>query len=158
MSTINWNQYIAQAEAAGESLDEFTPLPAGSYDVNILKGEAKKTKNGKDMVVATYVVEGGPYAGRRLWHNFVVSPESPKAMAILIRQLSILGVRPLLEQNATFEQIAAAIKDVALTVKVSVGEYGGKPKNEVDSIAARTGSAIPGGASGLPAGPAGLPI
>ena len=139
MASINWSQYIAAAEAAGESADEFTPLPAGSYEVKVLESSATKTKNGKDMFKVTFVVEGGPHAGRRLWSNLVISPESPKAMAIVMRQLSSLGVRPLMEANASNEQIAAGMKDALATVKVSVGEYQGKPKNEVDGIAGRQG-------------------
>lgn len=159
MGAINWNQFIKQAEEAGESLGDFTPIPAANYDVNVLKAEAKKTKNGKDMIVVTFVVEGGPYGGRRVWSNLVVSPESPKAMAILIRQLTALGVRPLLEAGASFEQIAAALAGALANIKVSVGEYGGKPKNEVDGISARQG-----GFSGPTPGavtvtnPGGLPI
>lgn len=157
MAGINWNTFIEQAEAAGESLGEYTPIPAGSYDVSILEAAAVKTKKTppKDMIKVTFVVEGGPHAGRRLWSNMVVSPESPKAMAILIRQLTSLGVRPLLENNASFEQIAAALKGNLATVKVSVGEYQGKPKNEVDSIAGRQG-----GFNGpnIPEAPKGLPI
>lgn len=156
MGTINWNQYIEAAEAAGEGIGDFQPIPAGSYDVSVLEAAAVKTKSsGKDMIKVTFVVEGGPNGGRRLWSNLVVSPESPKAMAILIRQLTSLGVRPLLEANASFEQIAAGMKGALATVKVSVGEYQGKPKNEVDSISARQGSAIPN--TGIQV-PKGLPV
>lgn len=139
MASINWNAYIKAAEDAGESIDDFTPVPAGSYETKVLEASATKTKNGKDMIKVSWVIEGGPHAGRRLWSNLVVSPESPKAMAILIRQLTTLGVKPLMEAGASFEQIAAGLKDTLATLKVSVGEYQNKPKNEVDSIAGRQG-------------------
>jgi len=156
MGAINWNTFIEQAEAAVESLGEFTPVPAGTYDAKVFKGEAKKTKNGKDMIVLTYVIEGGPHAGRRIWHNLVVSPESPKAMAILIRQLTSLGARPVLEANGSFEQIAGACQDALVTINVEVGEYQGKPKNEVKGVSARKGGDIVGGPNF--AGVQGLPI
>ncbi len=160
MASINWNAFIKAAEDAGESIDDFTPIPAGTYETKALDATATKTKNGKDMIKVSWVVEGGPHAGRRLWSNLVVSPESPKAMAILIRQLTSLGMKTLMESGASFEQIAAALKGTLATLKVSVGEYQGKPKNEVDSIAGRTGgTAGPNlsAASGVSA-PAGLPI
>lgn len=160
MASINWNAYIKAAEDAGESIDDFTPIPAGSYETKVLEASATKTKNGKDMIKVSWVVEGGPHAGRRLWSNLVVSPESPKAMAILIRQLTTLGVKPLMEAGASFEQIAAGLKDTLATLKVSVGEYQGKPKNEVESIAGRQGGTA-GPNLDAPAGvsaPAGLPI
>jgi hypothetical protein len=165
MASINWNQYIAAAEAAGESLDDFTPVPANTYEVNVLKAEAVKTKGGngkavKDMLKLTLVIEGGPHAGRRLWSNQVFSPESPKAVAIFIRTLKSLGAGQLMDSGASFEQIAAGLQGALATVKVSVGEYQGKPKNEVDSIAGRTGgTAGPNlSAPSAPAVPAGLPV
>lgn len=162
MASINWNAYIEAAEAAGEAISDFTPLPAGSYEVKALDATAGKTKAGtKDMIKVTWVVEGGPHAGRRLWSNLVVSPESPKAMAILIRQLTSLGVKPLLEAGASFEQIAGALKDTLATVKVSVGEWNGKPKNDVDSIAGRQGGFAGPSDDAAPVraqAPAGLPI
>ena len=42
MATVNWGQYIAQAEAAGESLEEFTPIPADSYEVSILEHNRRR--------------------------------------------------------------------------------------------------------------------
>ncbi len=159
MASINWNQYIKAAEEAGESLDDFTPLPDGSYEAKCLEAKAVKTNDGKkDMIKVTWVVEGGPHAGRRLWSNMVVSPESPKAMAILIRQLSALGMRPLLDQGASFEQIAAGLKGALSTLKVSVGEWKGKPKNDVDAIAGRQGGFSGPSGVAVPAAPSGLPV
>lgn len=152
MASINWNQFLAAADAAGEGVDEFTPLPAGSYEVKVLDASATKTKNGKDMFKVTFVVEGGPHAGRRLWSNLVISPESPKAMAIVMRQLTALGARTLMEAGASNEQIAGGLKDALATVKVSVGEYQGKPKNEVDGIAGRQGGTAGPALGAVPTG------
>lgn len=158
MGSINWNQYIKEAEAAGESLDEFTPVPADTYEVKAFKVDATKTNDGKkDMLKVTWVIEGGPHAGRRVWSNLTASPESPKAMAILIRQLSTLGVRPLLESGASFEQIAGALTGVLATITVTVGEWNAKPKNDVKSIAARKASDPGEAAVRLPTNP-GLPV
>lgn len=162
MGAIDWNSYIKAAADAGESLDEFTPLPEGEYDVKALETKATKTSStNKDMIVITWVVEGGPYAGRRLWSNLVVSPESAQSMGILIRQLTALGVRPLLEAGASFEQIAAGLKNALATVTVKVGEYKGKPKNDVKGIKGRSGGgSAPSGPGATPtfSGPQGLPI
>lgn len=162
MGSINWSQYINEAEAAGEGVQEYTPLPADSYEVKVLEAKPRKFKNNtKDGWNVAFVVEGGPHAGRRVWTNLVVSPESPKAMGMLIRQLSALGVRPLLDSGASVEQIAAGLTGALATIKVSVGEWNGKPKNEVDAISARVdgtaGPSLPN-ASAAPKGPEGLPI
>ncbi len=159
MGAINWNQFIKAAEEAGESLSEFTPVPADNYEVKVLEAKATKTKAAsKDMIVVTFVIEGGAHAGRRLWANLVVSPESEQSMGILVRQLTTLGARPLLESGASFEQIAAGLKGGKANVKVIVGEYLGKPKNEIKGIYASKGSPDPATQAASFSGPAGLPI
>lgn len=159
MGSINWKSYIKAAEEAGESLAEFTPVPADKYEVKVLEAKATKTKStGKDMIVVTFVIEGGAHAGRRLWSNLVVSPESEQSMGILVRQLSTLGALPLLESGASFEQIAAGLKGGRANVNVIVGEYQGKPKNEIKGIYASKGAPDPATQAATFSGPAGLPI
>lgn len=162
MSTINWDKFIKQAEEAGESIDDYTPIPAGTYEAKVFKAEVKKFKgNTKEGWNISFVIEGGPHSGRRVFTNLVISPESSKAMSILIKQLGALGVKPLLEAGASNEQIAAAMKDAPVTLKVSVGTWNDKPKNDVDSIAPRQvglGGPNTQAGLGLPAAPAGLPI
>lgn len=159
MGSINWNSYIAQAEAAGENLGEFVPLPAGSYEAKVVTCKVTTFKNGtKDGWNVGFVIDGGPDSGQRVWTNLVISPESPKAMGMLIRQLDSLGVRPLLDAGASNEQIAGAMVDAPVTIKVSVGEWAGKPKNEVDGIAKRTLGGPGDGATPHFAAAPGLPI
>lgn len=145
MGSINWSEYIKQAEEAGESVKEYTPLPADSYDAKVLEAEAVKTKKEpvRDMIKITWVIDGGPHSGRRVWSNLVIDPANLKGFAITVRQLQTLGAGALLDSNASVEQVAASLKDSLATIKVTEGEWNGKPKNDVKNIAARQGSAVP---------------
>lgn len=89
MGTLNYGDLIGQA---GEIQDTFTPLPKGTYGVQVESAEVTPTKTGKTMFKLTLVVaEQGPYTGRKLWTNLVVSPESPQALAFFFRDMAALG-------------------------------------------------------------------
>lgn len=155
MSTINWNQYIKAAEEAGESLTEFTPIPADDYAAKVLEAKATTSKSsGSEMIAVTWVIEGGAHAGRRLWSYLSLSE---KAVNITIKNLTTLGARTLMESGASLEQVAAGIVGAPATLKVIVGEYQGKPKNEVKSISASKGIDFTAATPAVSA-PAGLPI
>lgn len=154
MGAINWNQYIKQAEEAGESLGEFTPIPEDNYDVKVLEAKATTSKSsGSEMIAVTWVIEGGPHAGRRLWSYLSLSE---KAINITIKNLTTLGARTLMESGASLEQVAASLVGTKATLKVIVGEYQGKPKNEVKNISSYKGVDLASGPS-FP-GVQGLPV
>ena len=156
MGSINWNAYIKAAEDAGESMDEFTPIPADKYNAKVLEAKATQSKSsGADMIAVTWVIDGGAHSGRRLWSYLSLSE---KAVPITIKNLTTLGARTLMESGASLEQVAAAIIGAPALLTVKVGEYNGKPKNEVGSIAARKDVDIASAAPSFGATPAGLPI
>lgn len=155
MGAINWNTYLKQAEEAGESLSEFTPIPADNYDAKVLEAKATTSKSsGSEMIAVTWVIDGGAHSGRRLWSYLSLSE---KAVNITIKNLTTLGARALMESGATLEQVAAGIIGAPANLTVKVGEYNGKPKNEVSGIKARKGVDL-GSAAPTFAGPQGLPI
>lgn len=157
MATYNWNQLRKQAEEAGESTEGFTPLPVGTYEVKVTKADVKSFKGGeKEGWNLTFVVENGPEAGRRCFTNLVISPESAKAIAILLRQLEALGVKAVLDAGGTLQQVAAAMLNQTATIDVDVRTYNEKLVNDVKSIKARVGDPLAGG--GAVQTPTGLPI
>lgn len=159
MATYNWSDLRKQAEAAGESTEGFTPLPAGTYDVVVSKADVKSFKGGaKEGWNITFVVEGGPEAGRRVFTNLVISPESAKAIAILLRQLEELGVKGVLDAGGTLQQVAAALLNQKATIEVETRIYNEKPTNDVKKITKRTGGDSIITAKANISTPAGLPI
>lgn len=50
--------------------DNFDPLPAGSYEVEIVESDVVAARSGNGtMLKITMAVIGGEYAGRRIWDN-----------------------------------------------------------------------------------------
>lgn len=160
MATYNWSALRKQAEEAGESTEGFTPLPVGTYDVVVTKADVKSFKGGeKEGWNIQFSVDGGPEAGRRVFTNLVISPESAKAVAILLRQLEALGVRPVLDAGGTLQQVAAAMLNQKATIEVDVRVYNEKLTNDVKKITARAGGdPIAHQAAASIKAPAGLPI
>lgn len=113
MATKSWAELMQGAETP----EDFTPLPAGQYTVRVESCEVKPTKTQKDMYAVTYVVTEGPHAGRKIWQNFVVSPESPKAMGFFFADMAKLGASQQFfatepEPGAVAAQIAGTVVQV----------------------------------------------
>ncbi len=134
MQSMNWSDMIDKSKNAGGG----DPVPASTYLVTVSSCEAKKTKDGtKDMLkLKGKIVGGGPYDGKVVWTQLTVSPENDNALAIFFRQLGAYGLTEtyLIENQLTMEQIAAVLVGRQANWKVSVGSWGGKPKNDVDDI------------------------
>lgn len=88
MASTSWKDLIGKAEP----MQDFAPLPAGPYEVEVESAEYKQTSTGKDMFMLTFKVVEGAHAGRKVWNNIVISPESPTALGIAFRDLATLGV------------------------------------------------------------------
>jgi hypothetical protein len=81
-STYNW----------AEMQQEATIVLEGEFPVMVVASDAVKSANGKDMIKAKFKIESGTYAGRALFTNFVISPESPGAMRMFFTQLAVFGL------------------------------------------------------------------
>lgn len=81
-STYNWS----------EMRQEATIVLEGEFPVTVVKSEAVKSQNGKDMIKVQFKIDAGTYAGRKLFSNFVISPESPGAMRMFFGQLAVFGL------------------------------------------------------------------
>lgn len=162
MPAKTWNQLVADAP---EQATSFEPLPDGSYDFKI--AEASVTHNSAQKVGynITAVVESGPYANRKIWNTFWVSPESPTAMGIFFRQFAALGLdRAYFQAEPNDEQIAAALVNRRFNGVVNTREWEGTKKNNLKNVQAARGpapvvagpgvpsAAAPVVASGVPSG------
>src|SRR5689334_22188440 len=104
MPIRSWGDLLNDAGGAGDS---FEPLPSGDYDFEISQADVKQTQNGKTMYAVRAKVESGPHANRLVFHNFVVSPENPNALAMFFRQLNVLGLnREFFAQNPGDHHVA----------------------------------------------------
>jgi len=137
----------------------FDLVPDGEYEVVIDSGvKTKKTGNGKDMIVVKFKLLPGQPAKGAVFNNFVISPESPNALAFFFRHMKALGLGDdFFAGNPTIEQVAKALEGRQARIEVGHREYNGTDRNEVKNI--KQSKTVNGnGAGPVPmAKPAGVP-
>jgi hypothetical protein len=134
MTTLPWQQLMDQAGSG------FEPVPDNIYEVTITKSEAKVSQNGRPMVVVTMTIESGPYAGKKLFNNFVLTMENPDALAFFFGHMKALGL-----DSSFFGQLQGSIEDSLGSVaaalmnrrcRVSTGQrsWNGQMRNNVLNV------------------------
>ena len=85
MALINFKASSVQIE---ERSNSFAPLPAGEYEMMIVKSETKPTKanNGHYLELEMHVISG-QHSGRRHWER--LNLDNPNAQAVKIAQESL---------------------------------------------------------------------
>ena len=115
-----------------EGSPAFEPIPEGRYVASITDAKAGPLKSGKGQAVtATWEVQGGEYAGRRVFDRIIVSHESADAMKFGRRKLkdvaAACGVTEAITDLSVLQN-----KPCSIFVKIEddpTGEY--PPKNRV---------------------------
>ncbi len=141
LGSVNWSDLQRAAGDAG-----FDPLPPSTYDVIVDEASATQSSNGKDMIKVTFRVEGGPHDTRKIFNNFVISPDSANGLAFFFRHMAVLGLKDdFFANNPTTEMVAAAIVSRRCRVKVSIRQWQEQDRNQVDAVlppAANVGPAV----------------
>jgi hypothetical protein len=147
----SWGDLLNDAGGAGDS---FEPLPSGDYDFEISQADVTQTQNGKTMYKVRCKVESGPHANRLVFHNFVISPENPNALAMFFRQMNVLGLnRDFFGGNPSDHQVAEALQGKRFRGQVTIKQWQGQDRNEIKQFftavsgALGNGSPLPGGGS-----------
>lgn len=65
-------------------------IPDGKYICNVTEAKMKDTKTGGMMIQTTLTICDGQYAGRKIFNNFNVENQNPKAVEIGLAQLKSL--------------------------------------------------------------------
>lgn len=144
MPLKNWSQIVADAGDTGKA---FEPLPDGVYDFLITDAAYRPSASGKDGYNITAQVESGPYKKRTVFNTFYVSPDSPSALGIFLRQMSVLGLdAKFFQAEPSDDQIVAALKDKRFRGAVTSSEWQGKKRNELKTVE----NPNPAPASGVP--------
>lgn len=114
----------------------FDLVPDGEYEAVIDAGvKTKKTGNGKDMITVKFKLLPGQPAKGAVFNNFVISPESPNALAFFFRHMKALGLGDeFFAGNPTIEQVAKALEGRTCRIKVGHREYNGTDRNEVTQV------------------------
>ena len=106
MALINFKASSVQIE---ERSNSFAPLPAGEYEMMIVKSETKPTKanNGHYLELEMHVISG-QHSGRRHWERLKL--DNPNAQAVKIAQESLaklcmaIGIDDVEDSEALHDQ------------------------------------------------------
>lgn len=150
MGSINWKDLM---ESASDS--NYDPLPADQYDVTLSTVELVKSASGKDMFKIRHKVESGPYAGRIVFDQWVISLDNDEkgaqSRSILARKMRAVGIDPAFFASApSTEAVGKTMIGKRCSIRVSIREWQGQSRNQVDAI-------IPAKSQG-PSAPAGQPV
>lgn len=116
----------------------------GDFSFVVDSAEPALTQGGKDMIKCKMIVESGPFAGRAIWHNFTISPESSAAMRIFFSQMAVLGLGAKYWDkypDAPMEQVAAALKDRRFEGRVGTREWQGAEREQIEEFKPPKGAA-----------------
>lgn len=119
----------------------------GDFPVIIVEASAVKSQNDKDMIKYKAKIETGPYAGRALSGNFVVSPESSGAMRMFFLHMAVLGLDEgfwAANPTAPMEHVAKMIEGRRAIATVGTRQWQGQDREEIQAWKKPTG---PGGSA-----------
>jgi hypothetical protein len=111
-----------------EAAPDFLPVPAGTYEVDLIHGELCVSQNGVTGYTCHFEISDGDYRGRRIWHTAWLSEA---ALPYSKRDLKKLGIHHL-------EQCEKPVPPgIFCTVKVVVRvDDDGTQRNRVTGIEA----------------------
>lgn len=147
MPTRSWTDLLSDAGETGN----YDPLPEGDYDFVIKEANAKTASTGRTMYVAKMAVEGGPFNGKTVWHNFVLVPENPTALGWFFKNMGTLGLgQEYFNSNPSDHHVAEALVGRRFRGQVVIRKWQGQDKNEIKSFFPPAGSAVGGGGAPVP--------
>ncbi len=72
-----------------EDVQDFTPLPKGSYPCEVVKVEEQRTQRGDEMWRLSLAITQGEYKGRYVFDNLVFSEKGQKRVKHLCNALGL---------------------------------------------------------------------
>lgn len=145
MPTRSWTDLLDDAGETGN----YDPLPEGDYDFVIKEANAKTASTGRTMYVAKMAVEGGPFNGKTVWHNFVLVPENPTALGWFFKNMGTLGLgQEYFKSNPSDHHVAEALVGRRFRGQVVIRKWQGQDKNEIKAFFPPAGAAVGSGNGG----------
>jgi hypothetical protein len=139
MPSINWGSAIDGADQSSE----YEILPAAEYIFELTAGEVRTSSTGKTMFTMSAQVQDGPHRGRVLRHNFVLSPESPKAMGIFLQEMGALGLNvAYFRSEPEDEQVVRDLTGRKFRGRVRHRQYNGTDRAEISRFAPMPTSSV----------------
>ena len=113
-------------------MDDFSPIPAGDYNVVITKADLKNTKSGEgNYINLSLKVEGGEFNGKNVFSMITIRNKSTIAEEIGHKNLNSLMSALNLEELCDTDQLLGG--QLAVSVKIKEASDGYDAKNEIKS-------------------------
>lgn len=139
-------------EFASVKPEDFTPIPAGEYVMQVTKTELKQTSRGGICLKVQFDIIEPAYQGRKLFANFNIRNSSAEAERIGRQQLKALVIAGHVQEPfQDSDQLLGATVKASVTIRKATDEY--PASNDVKNYKAVEG-AMP---SGVPASDAVIP-
>lgn len=139
-------------EFASIKPEDFTPVPAGEYIMQVTKTELKQTNSGGLCLKIQFDILGPSYQGRKLFANFNIRNSSAEAERIGRQQLKALVIAGRVQEPfQDSDQLLGATVKASVTIREATDKY--PASNDVRNYKAVDGAVL----SGVPAGDAVIP-
>lgn len=107
----------------------FAPLEQGRYPLLIEEVKQGMSRNNNEKLSITFVVLDDNYKGRKLWHDFAITP---KSLPFLKTFLEATGSKFADSNNVDLKDLVIDLKNKKCTAWVEIGvTTSGTPRNEL---------------------------
>jgi hypothetical protein len=114
--------------------DSVTVL-TGEFPATIVEAEATINSSDNPMIKCKFKIATGPYAGRPIYNNFNITPDSPGALRIFFQQMEALGLgEAFFDHNPQPHQIAQELVGKAATLTVGSRTWQGVARENVEKV------------------------
>jgi len=143
MATANWNDLLQSAEDVS-----YDAIPVGQYNATCESAEAETAQSGNLMITAVFVVDDGPYKGKKVWNRFVLVTSSEASLGHFFRHMGVFGMSKEYISSLPapaaggMAAMASVIAGRSATIHVKIKQYNGTDQNEIGNFTP-VGSAAP---------------
>lgn len=138
-----------------EGSEALKPLPEGTYDAKAQDALATKSQNDKPMIKVKLAVKKIGGGIKIVNTQLTLSTENATALGIFFKHMEAFGLgASFFSNDITLEDVARAITGRDVRVVLSIGEWNGAPRNNVDNFLPPLGGLVTGPVA-APAGPLG---
>ena len=130
--------------------DDFSPIPAGDYQVQCVMVELATSSAGNRLVKAQFQVLGGEYDNRRIYENYNIQHHNPQAVEIALRGIKSWCIACGKTGNERLTlALLNSLEGVEFLASVKIeqdktGQYG--PKNRIKAYKPLPGAGAPAAA------------
>lgn len=107
-----------------QAAEEYTPIPAGSYESFIEKAEVKPTKDRLGMYVEMLFQITGPESkGRKVFYKFNIKNNNPQAVEIGLSELKMCAVACGIPDATDTSEFEGKFCEIKIKVKEANGNF-----------------------------------